>query len=82
MPLIHRIACLRDDLVFFVYLYQRRIYPVDKKRVNEFGRAYEDSDDDEKEGEAKKEEDKKGEEATAGDKGDASRAKKESKKRR
>ena len=82
MPLIHRIACLRDDLVFFVYLYQRRIYPVDKKRVNEFGRAYEDSDDDENEGEAKKEEDTKGEEATAGDKGDVSRAKKESKKRR
>ena len=53
MPLIHRIACLRDDLVFFVYLYQRRIYPVDKKRVNEFGRAYEDSDEDEKEREAK-----------------------------
>ena len=95
MPLIHRIACLRDDLVFFVYLYQRRIYPVDKKRVNEFGRAYEDSDDDDKEGEAKKQEEKKGEEAfsTAGDKGEssaakekgeknASRAKKESKKRR
>jgi hypothetical protein len=82
MPLIHRIACLRDDLVFFVYLYQRRIYPVDKKRVNEFGRAYEDSDDDEKEGEANTEEEKKGEEAAAGDKGDASRAKKESKKRR
>ena len=75
--------------MFFVYLYQRRIYPVDKKRVNEFGRAYEDSDDDDKEGEAKK-----GEEATKGgdkdessaakEKGDknASRAKKESKKRR
>jgi len=45
MPLIHRIACLRDDLVFFVYLYQRRIYPVDKKRVNEFGRAYEEDED-------------------------------------
>jgi hypothetical protein len=22
MPLGHRIACLRDDVVFFVYLYQ------------------------------------------------------------
>ena len=54
MPLIHRIACLRDDLVFFVYLYQRRIYPVDKKRVNEFGRAYENSDDEpDGEGEAR-----------------------------
>jgi len=46
MPLTHRIACLRDDVVFFVYLYQRWIYPIDKKRVNEFGRAYDDADDD------------------------------------
>ena len=44
MPTIHRLACLRDDLVFFVYLYQRWIYPIDKKRVNEFGRAYEEDD--------------------------------------
>jgi len=22
MPLLHRLACLRDDVVFFVYLYQ------------------------------------------------------------
>jgi hypothetical protein len=42
MPLSHRIACLRDDVVFFVYLYQRYIYPIDKSRVNEFGRAYQD----------------------------------------
>ena len=41
MPTIHRLACLRDDLVFFVLLYQIYLYPVDKKRVNEFGRAYE-----------------------------------------
>lgn len=46
MPTIHRLACLRDDLVFFVYLYQRYLYPVDKKRVNEFGRAYEEEDED------------------------------------
>ena len=44
MPMSHRIACLRDDVVFFVYLYQRWQYPVDKTRVNEFGRAYELSD--------------------------------------
>ena len=30
--------------MFFVYLYQRWLYPVDKKRVNEFGRAYEDDE--------------------------------------
>ena len=41
MPTRHRIACLRDDLVFFIILYQRYCYPVDKTRTNEFGRAYE-----------------------------------------
>lgn len=45
MPTIHRIATLRDDLVFFVYLYQRWIYPVDMKRVNEFGASYEEEKD-------------------------------------
>jgi len=43
MPLSHRIACFRDDVVFFGFLYQRWIYPVDKKRANEFGRAYEEA---------------------------------------
>jgi hypothetical protein len=42
MPLLHRLACFRDDIIFLVYLYQRWIYPVDKKRVNEFGQAGED----------------------------------------
>ena len=60
MPTIHRLACLRDDLVFFVYLYQRWLYPVDKKRVNEFGRAYETEEN----GEKKKE---IGEEVKAGE---------------
>jgi hypothetical protein len=40
MPTTHRIATLRDDLVFFVYLYQRWIYPVDKRRPNEFGYSF------------------------------------------
>ncbi|KAK9728595.1 hypothetical protein K7432_000944 [Basidiobolus ranarum] len=39
MPMLHRLACLRDDAVFFVYLYQRWIYPVDEKRANEFGQV-------------------------------------------
>ncbi len=43
MPLSHRIACLRDDVIFFGYLYQRWCYPVDKTRANEFGRAYEEA---------------------------------------
>lgn len=42
MPTLHRIACLRDDLVFAVFLYQKWIYPVDKTRVNEFGQCFEE----------------------------------------
>ncbi|XP_076138565.1 putative lipid scramblase CLPTM1 [Alosa pseudoharengus] len=37
MPMMYRIGCLRDDVVFFIYLYQRWIYRVDPNRVNEFG---------------------------------------------
>ena len=32
MPLAHRIACFRDDIVFAVILYQRWIYPTDPNR--------------------------------------------------
>ncbi|XP_033639266.1 cleft lip and palate transmembrane protein 1 homolog [Asterias rubens] len=37
MPMLYRIGCLRDDVVFLIYVYQRYIYPVDLKRVNEYG---------------------------------------------
>merc|ERR1711931_365137 len=37
MPTLYRIGCLRDDVIFFIYLYQKYIYPTDHKRVNEFG---------------------------------------------
>jgi len=37
MPMMYRIGCLRDDVVFFIFLYQRYIYRVDPRRVNEFG---------------------------------------------
>lgn len=43
MPLMHRIACFRDDIVFAIYLYQRWIYPVDKTRVNEFGQKFDEN---------------------------------------
>ncbi|XP_060567772.1 lipid scramblase CLPTM1L-like [Ruditapes philippinarum] len=43
MPTAHRLACFRDDLVFLVYLYQRWLYPVDKKRVNEYGQSFDDA---------------------------------------
>ncbi|KAJ0408326.1 hypothetical protein ATCC90586_000067 [Pythium insidiosum] len=39
MPWMHRLSCFRDDLIFFIYLYQRWIYPVDSSRTNEFGQG-------------------------------------------
>jgi len=42
MPLMHRLACFRDDIVFVIFLYQRWIYPVDKSRVNEYGQVVEE----------------------------------------
>merc|ERR1712113_995033 len=33
MPTMHRVAVFRDDIVFFIYLYQRHIYPVDANRT-------------------------------------------------
>ncbi|XP_008786461.2 cleft lip and palate transmembrane protein 1 homolog [Phoenix dactylifera] len=44
MPMLHRLSVFRDDVIFLIYLYQRWIYPVDKKRVNEFGFGGEDED--------------------------------------
>ena len=29
---MHRVSCFRDDVVFLIYLYQRRIYSVDMSR--------------------------------------------------
>lgn len=37
MPTLYRIGCFRDDIVFFIFLYQRWIYKTDHSRVNEFG---------------------------------------------
>ncbi|XP_022774796.1 cleft lip and palate transmembrane protein 1 homolog isoform X1 [Durio zibethinus] len=42
MPTLHRLSVFRDDLIFLIYLYQRWVYPVDKKRINEFGFGGED----------------------------------------
>lgn len=39
MPMLHRLATLRDDVIFFVYLYQSYKYKVDYTRVNEFGQG-------------------------------------------
>ncbi|XP_052003253.1 lipid scramblase CLPTM1L-like [Xyrauchen texanus] len=33
----HQLACFRDDVVFLIYLYQRRIYPISKSRSRNHG---------------------------------------------
>jgi len=52
MPLMHRLACFRDDVVFLIFIYQRYIYRVDHNRVNEYGQISELAKD--KDGESKK----------------------------
>jgi hypothetical protein len=32
MPMMHRLSCFRDDVIFFIYIYQRWKYRVDKTR--------------------------------------------------
>lgn len=45
MPFLHRLATLRDDVIFFIYIYQRWAYKIDYTRVNEFGQGGEDEDE-------------------------------------
>jgi len=54
MPTLHRLATLRDDVIFFVYLYQSWKYKVDYTRVNEFGQGGDDDVAVEGDGEQKK----------------------------
>jgi len=42
MPMMHRLSCFRDDIIFVIYIYQRWIYPVDITRTE--GMAFDDSD--------------------------------------
>lgn len=79
MPLLHRLATLRDDVIFFVYLYQRWVYRIDYTRVNEFGQGGDDDEPEEKkkegeEAEAKTEEKTEGE-ATGASTGKATKRK-------
>ncbi|KAI8994572.1 cleft lip and palate transmembrane protein 1-domain-containing protein [Pilobolus umbonatus] len=53
MPTLHRLACLRDDFVFFVYIYQRYAYKTDPTRANEYGQVGA-TEEEEKEKEVKK----------------------------
>lgn len=61
MPWLHRLATFRDDIIFFIWVYQSWKYKVDYKRVNEFGQG---GDSDEEEEHVVNESEKKAEEAT------------------
>jgi len=39
MPIMHRLACLRDDAIFLIFCYQRYKYRTDYTRVNEYGQC-------------------------------------------
>ncbi|KAI1104307.1 cleft lip and palate transmembrane 1 [Jackrogersella minutella] len=39
MPFMYRLATFRDDIIFFIYIYQRWAYKIDYTRVNEFGQG-------------------------------------------
>ena len=43
MPTAHRLATLRDDAIFLIYLGQYYVYQIDKTRINEFGQCSADS---------------------------------------
>lgn len=60
MPILHRLATFRDDVIFFVWLYQKWAYKVDYSRVNEFGQGGEEEDA------GQKEKEKVGEKAVQG----------------
>lgn len=54
MPWLHRLSTFRDDIIFFIWVYQSWKYKVDYKRVNEFGQGGE-SDEEQEPVEQKKE---------------------------
>lgn len=54
MPFLHRLATFRDDIIFFIYLYQRWAYKIDYSRVNEFGQGGEDEAEEKTEAAGKK----------------------------
>lgn len=62
MPILHRLATFRDDIIFFIYLYQKWAYKTDYTRVNEFGQG---GGDDEKEKKDKEGDGKAGDSAAA-----------------
>ncbi|KAH6611354.1 hypothetical protein Trco_001374 [Trichoderma cornu-damae] len=65
MPILHRLATFRDDVIFFIYLYQRWAYRIDYTRVNEFGQGGDDDDDQPADKKKKKKGEKKGDDKAA-----------------
>ncbi|CAK7216329.1 hypothetical protein SBRCBS47491_002787 [Sporothrix bragantina] len=53
MPFLHRLATFRDDIIFFIYIYQRYAYRVDYTRVNEFGQGGDDEEEENEKAKAK-----------------------------
>lgn len=66
MPTLHRLATFRDDVVFFVWLYQKWAYKVDYSRVNEFGQGGEDGAEADQKTKSIEGEETKGEKAVQG----------------
>jgi len=54
MPWLHRLSTFRDDIIFFIWLYQGWKYKVDYKRVNEFGQGGDSDEEEEEKGEEEK----------------------------
>ena len=42
---MHRLACLRDDVIFLIFCYQRYKYKTDYTRVNEYGQCAEPTEE-------------------------------------
>ena len=42
---MHRLACLRDDVIFLIFCYQRYKYRTDFTRVNEYGQCAEPTEE-------------------------------------
>merc|ERR1719491_1443119 len=72
MPIMHRLACLRDDVIFFIFCYQRYKYRTDYTRVNEFGQCEQPTEEllKEQQEQRQEEEDTKKKETERGDDGD------------
>lgn len=62
MPIMHRLACLRDDVIFLIFCYQRYKYRTDFTRVNEFGQCTEPTEEMIQESKMNKEDEKSTEE--------------------